>query len=223
VIPAAHFGDIPLVMVSGRDPRKGDKPFIYFQPIPGGYGARPYEDGENATNCLHEGAMQNIPVEVEEHQFPVHTEYARIREDSEGAGRYRGGFGYEAAYRMLVDAELFVGVERSQCAPWGVAGGGAAQTNDFAVKRTPEEEPVRMLKAQWVKVTASSLCLIKTGGGGGYGAPFARDPSAVADDVRQGYVSAGRAREAYGVAVDPGTFAVNERETARLRKLGTGW
>ena len=42
----------------------------------------------------------------------------------------------------------------------------------------------------------------RTCGGGGYGPPSERDPERVARDVREGKVSAERAREVYGVAVD---------------------
>jgi N-methylhydantoinase B len=220
-IPAAHFGDIPLVINSGRDPRKGGRPFIYFQPIPGGYGARPYEDGENCTNCLHEGAMQNIPYEVEEHQFPVLTEYATFRQDSEGAGRFRGGFGYEAAYRILVEAQLFVGVERSECPPWGLAGGEAAMSNHFSVQEG-SAAPQTMLKAQWVKVDSMSRCVIRTGGGGGFGDPLERNPDAVAEDARLGYISRDRARTAYGVALTE-TFAVDVTATSALRASRSHW
>jgi N-methylhydantoinase B len=45
-----------------------------------------------------------------------------------------------------------------------------------------------------------------TGGGGGYGDPLARDPSAVASDVRNGFVSVAAALRDYGVVVDPETF-----------------
>ncbi|MDE3100732.1 MAG: hydantoinase B/oxoprolinase family protein [Chloroflexota bacterium] len=217
-VPAPHFGDVPLIMTAGKDPRRNNKPFIYFQPIPGGYGARSYEDGESCTNCLHEGAMQNIPVEVEEHQFPVHTEYATYRVDSEGPGRYRGGFGYEAAYRILVDGELFVGVERSQCAPWGIAGGGAAKANDFVVRRSADDPGTSMLKAQWVKVNASTVCTVLTGGGGGYGDPLERELADVAEDARLGYITVEHAKTAYGVVLDPATFAVDEAASGALRR-----
>ena len=53
-------------------------------------------------------------------------------------------------------------------------------------------------------------------GGGGYGEAFARDPASVADDVRNGLVTADAARADYGVAVGPdGTL--DEAETERLR------
>ena len=56
-----------------------------------------------------------------------------------------------------------------------------------------------------------------TGGGGGWGDPFERDPAAVADDVRNGFVSVEAARRDYGVVVDAATFAVDEAATAELR------
>ena len=58
-----------------------------------------------------------------------------------------------------------------------------------------------------------------TGGGGGYGDPFEREPGRVADDVRNGFVSVAAADREYGVVIDPVTFAVDEAATA-LRRGG---
>jgi N-methylhydantoinase B len=41
-----------------------------------------------------------------------------------------------------------------------------------------------------------------SGGGGGFGSPLERDLELVAEDVREGYVSAQVAREVYQVALD---------------------
>ena len=58
---------------------------------------------------------------------------------------------------------------------------------------------------------------IRSGGGGGYGAPFERPVEEVREDVRQGYVSVKAAAELYGVVVDPETFAVDQAATEKLR------
>ena len=58
---------------------------------------------------------------------------------------------------------------------------------------------------------------VRSSGGGGWGDPRRRDPAAVARDVLDGVVSAGAAREIYGVAVDAATGAVDAVATARLR------
>jgi N-methylhydantoinase B len=54
-----------------------------------------------------------------------------------------------------------------------------------------------------------------SGGGGGYGDPFMRDPEAVVRDVAAGLISGERATELYGVVLDGD--AVDEAATARLR------
>jgi N-methylhydantoinase B len=59
---------------------------------------------------------------------------------------------------------------------------------------------------------------MRSGGGGGCGDPRARPAPAVAEDVRQGYVSAKAAKELYGVVVDAETGAVDEKGTRRLRE-----
>jgi len=57
-----------------------------------------------------------------------------------------------------------------------------------------------------------------TGSGGGYGSPRRRDPSAVFEDVLDGYLSTDMARNLYGVALGGDPLAIDEAETARLRE-----
>ena len=57
---------------------------------------------------------------------------------------------------------------------------------------------------------------LRAGGGGGFGAPLERDAERVADDVKQGYVSAESARENYLVALD-GQHRVDVEKTRKLR------
>ncbi len=46
--------------------------------------------------------------------------------------------------------------------------------------------------------------ILRSGGGGGFATPLERPPEAVADDVRQGYVSREAAAELYGVILMSG-------------------
>jgi N-methylhydantoinase B len=66
-------------------------------------------------------------------------------------------------------------------------------------------------------VTPDTVVTVELPGGGGYGPPAMRDPQRVLEDVREGYVTLEQARDAYGVAIDPGRWTVQEDETARLR------
>ncbi len=54
-------------------------------------------------------------------------------------------------------------------------------------------------------------------GGGGYGDPLLRNPSDVANDVREGYVSRRAARDLYGVVLDA-RGGVDGAETDKLRR-----
>jgi N-methylhydantoinase B len=49
-----------------------------------------------------------------------------------------------------------------------------------------------------LEVEPGDVISIRTCGGGGYGSPSDRDPALVETDVREGKVTAERAREAYG-------------------------
>ena len=57
-----------------------------------------------------------------------------------------------------------------------------------------------------------------SGGGGGWGDPFKRDPEKVLEDVRNEYVSIKSAREDYGVVIDPEKMMVGTAATAVLRQ-----
>ncbi len=70
-------------------------------------------------------------------------------------------------------------------------------------------------------VPANDRLILEMPGGGGLGAPSERDPALVAEDVRNGLVSAESARADYGVVVgEDGTLDV--AGTERLRGGGGG-
>jgi len=58
---------------------------------------------------------------------------------------------------------------------------------------------------------------IDAAGGGGYGNPLERDPEMIERDVLEGYVSLERAKEDYGVIIDPKTLKLDKEATKRLR------
>jgi len=69
---------------------------------------------------------------------------------------------------------------------------------------------------------AGEVCT--SAGGGGFGDPLERDPTAVREDVADGYVSIERARKDYGVVVrevdaELAEYEVDEEATAAEREL----
>ena len=73
------------------------------------------------------------------------------------------------------------------------------------------------LTAQGLVIRAGDVFRQRIAGGGGYGDPLLRDPEAVAADLRDGYITALGAHDAYGVRVDD-DGAVDEAATRELRR-----
>jgi N-methylhydantoinase B len=67
-------------------------------------------------------------------------------------------------------------------------------------------------------IPAGETLVLEMPGGGGHGDPHTRAPAAVAEDVRNGFVSAAQARDVYGVALT-GAGDVDETATAILRRM----
>ena len=215
-VPAAHYCDVCAVFIYGVDPRT-DRPYMQVEPEGGGWGAFANRDGENVLIAIADGDTRNVPVEVLEARFPLQLERYEVRQDSGGPGKFRGGLGHYRDYLILDhDAFLTTVQERTKCPPWGLAGGKAAAINALIVNPdTPEAESIKKVNHKPVK--AGSRISVRTGGGGGYGNPFERDPELVRLDVVRGYVSREAARQEYGVVLQPDTLAIDVEETQRLR------
>ncbi len=210
-IPAAHFGDIPMCLINGYD-LKGRR-FVFFEPVPGGHGGRPHEDGVSATVCFHEGDTPDVPVEIQEAILPVLVEESTLDQDSAGPGLHRGGLGYRRTFRLLSqEASMQLNVDRHNCLPWGLRGGLAARPNSAYIEAQAGGERELVLKKDGVRLNSEARVILAGGGGGGWGDPLARAPEAVLHDVIAGYVSVLAAERDYGVAVD-----VEKRLATRVR------
>ena len=153
-----------------------------------------------------------------ETRYPLVIERYGLRRDSGGPGRHRGGLGMERVYRV-VDNGVFNGLsERSKCPPWGLKGGQPGASGSISVVRAGEKKVQTFQKITGLKLHKGDRLFFKTGGGGGFGAPWLRDAEQVADDVRQGFVSIESARLDYRVELHPKTLAVDEVKTQKLRK-----
>ena len=78
----------------------------------------------SATVCLNDGDTHNSPVEQMEAKYPVLFERHALREDSGGAGRFRGGLGTEQIIQARAPLTVNLQIDRVHCRPWGLAGGG---------------------------------------------------------------------------------------------------
>jgi N-methylhydantoinase B len=192
------------------------KPFLSREVLGGGSGGRYYADGNDAIHIVPDS--RNQPAEFTETRFPLLVEKLALRTDSGGAGKRRGGLGYEKHYRALVDCRTIVTADRVRLGCYGVNGGKAGEpfcvTVDFEGQARElgglvDGEPV--LRGQIVRVV--------TTGGGGWGDPLEREPALVLADIVEGRVSIEWARDDYGVVLaGVGTANVAVDETATVER-----
>jgi N-methylhydantoinase B len=192
-------------------------PYLMREVLGGGSGGRYYADGEDTIHVVPDS--RNLPTEFTESRFPFLVERLGLAVDSGGAGQFRGGLGYEKHIRMLEDAHFMSIADRSILACWGVKGGKAGKSFQVTIDPGgPREREVDAL-ADAEPVRAGEIIRIRTTGGGGWGDPLTRDPSAVARDVAWGKVSREGARDDYGVVLrlDGDDVRVDEPVTHALR------
>ncbi|MBV8086374.1 MAG: hydantoinase B/oxoprolinase family protein [Chloroflexi bacterium] len=216
--PAAHLGTLGgAIVFFGTHPDTG-KGFVLQSIEGGGWGGRPWEDGESTTVSVCQGDVRDAPIENMELKVPVLIESRALRVDSAGPGKYRGGFGIATRVRNLVEGRWNLPGPhgRGKMPPWGLWGGksGTAATS---MLRQPNEPDFQENEAQRLLVPADTQALILTAGGGGWGNPLERDPAAVQLDVVDGLVSLESARADYGVVLAADTLAIDEPATAALR------
>jgi N-methylhydantoinase B len=196
---AGHHADLLVGLMSGLSPKDGRLFLASAGPAGGGWGAKHNEDGMNAVVCLNDGDTHNHPVEQMEAKYPLLFERHALREDSGGAGKFRGGLGTEQVVRARAPLTVNLQVDRVHCRPWGLAGGGDGYGNEVRLRLDGKEiANLPNAKVLTQRLKPGDAFIVLSGGGGGFGPPRERDPAKVAHDVRQGYVSVKAAAELYG-------------------------
>jgi len=183
----------------------------------GGMGASAMSDGNHVFIFPANGA--NTPVEIFESDTPLIIEKRELLTDSGGPGKMKGGLGQREVFRIPEDKyapipPIHLGIQAGRYIypPEGLFGGKPGSKAQFlinGIKGNPYE--LTMLKP-------GDVVTIDSAGGGGYGNPFERDPELVEKDVLEGYVSIEKAREEYGVVIDPNTLKVDKPATKLLRE-----
>lgn len=159
----------------------------------GGTGAAHDRDGLSAT--AFPNGVWGSQVEVTESMVPVRVLRRELRPDSGGAGRRRGGLGQIIELESSEEASilLFASVDRVEHAARGRNGGHDGAPGEIVLG----SGKVLPAKGEHI-VPAGDRLVFRTPGGGGYGDPTERDRALVAEDVRNGLVSAGAASAEYG-------------------------
>lgn len=232
-VKAACYGTSDGVAGGGIYPDTKE-PWVMILWTLGGMGARYGLDG-NPAQMPFATNNKNQVVEINETRFPILTESYRLSSpDTCGAGQFRGGMGTVLAWRLVAPEVKISGLaDRYKISPYGVFGGlppapsecshfsdcritpkgsnGAKHATDFAEARNSP--------SKWSNITVHEGDLVELvhPGGGGYGDPLQRDPSAVTWDVLNKYVTKEAARSVYGVVLTA-DLKVDEQATLILRQ-----
>jgi N-methylhydantoinase B len=182
-------------IIGGIDQRSGN-PFIFYDLIFGGYGARSYADGVQALapviNCA------NVPIEVHETYNPVVIRRLELIPDTGGAGKFQGGCGVRKDIELRTErAEMTLLGDRHQSVPYGLFGGGSGAVAVTLLERDGRQFELKSKETRTIQ--KGDVISLRLSGAGGYGLAAERDPELVRDDIAQGYVSTARAERDYGV------------------------
>jgi len=193
--------------------------YCFLETLAGGYGGRQGSDGPDAVQT-HGQNTENSPIEETELNYPVRIVRYELVDDSDGAGRWRGGLGVRRDWVFPDQPTTFTILsDRDREGPHGLFGGQPGKRAAYTLNPDGEARP--LISKTTVEMEPGDVMSFKTCGGGGYGPPAERDPALVLSDVRNRKVSLARARDIYRVAIDPSTWSVDEAETAKLRQEGT--
>jgi N-methylhydantoinase B len=199
---ASGFGGGAMA-IGYRTSRTG-KAAVQYELLITGLGASSSHDGCSIVSPMNH-MTPGTPVEVLESEYPTRVRCYDVRRDSAGVGTFRGGLGYVREYEMLADCVLTSRTANHKYTAWGLAGGGrpAAGSATFNPEGPDREELPPIFTRT---LPAGAILRLEQSGGGGYGPASGRDPAAVVDDVRNGYVSIEAAAQDYGVVIDPKTL-----------------
>ena len=178
--------------ITARDPntKLENTTFTAMSFHSGGAGARPNKDGLSATPFP--SGVRNVPVEVLEAITPIVIWRKELRQNSGGAGQFRGGLGQRMVVGNREKAEfaIFGTFDRVKNPARGRDGGKPGATGSLTLTSG------KKLKGMGRQVIPmGEELIIEMPGGGGYGNPKSRDRKKIMEDIRAGLISEDNVKE----------------------------
>ncbi len=218
-----NLGTTNHVYITGYDPGRARHYILYEYPH-GGNPATSDTDGSTATKLYDVGDSPGVwAAEVAEQREPMLIESLEVLDNGEGPGLRRSGFGVNRRIRMMSGtSQLSVMADRAVIPPWGAAGADPGMRNAFIVIRAGREIQPSPIpgKVKAFPLEIGDVVQMQATAGGGVGDPLEREPTLVIRDVHEGYLTAPRARDVYGVVIEADQVDLEETRQRReaLRK-----
>ncbi|WP_460639150.1 hydantoinase B/oxoprolinase family protein [Larkinella harenae] len=148
-------------------PVETGKPFGYYETIGGGAGAGPGFAGRSAVHQHMTNTRLTDPEELER-RYPVRLHQFSIREDSGGAGEWRGGDGIVREVEFLEPVQVTLLSQHRVEAPYGLQGGESGKPGQQTlIDGNGDEKPLPGIFTRAMR--PGERIRIETPGGGGYG------------------------------------------------------
>ena len=198
-IHASSGSDEPGFMAVGTHPDTEDM-YAVSNNEGIGWGATPNHDGANALQHPSTSAVRNTSMEVLEHKSPIFHQRLELRQDSGGAGRWRGGLGICREVKFLATGEMLSMKKKTKTKPWALRGGHEPETNAMIV--WPDTDRAHRARMERFTMQPGEGFRNLSAGGGGWGDPLDRPIELVREDVLDEYVSVEQAERVYGVKLE---------------------
>jgi N-methylhydantoinase B len=196
-LPSGHFASICGTIIGGVHPDTGQR-FTIIEPEVGGWGGSAQSDGNNAMFSAIHGETYNCPAEVAEARYGLYVDRLALSDEPGGAGKFRGGKGVVLEYRVRSNnCFLTAAYSRNKHLPWSATGGREGSANRIEVIRADGRREHHAVVGGLL-LNRDDVIRIVTANGAGYGDPRERDPAAIANDLRDGYVTRDQAVREYG-------------------------
>ena len=166
----ALFGALGVVAASQGTMNNfiwGNESVQNYETICGGSGASARQNGCSAVHTHMTNSRLTDP-EVLEWRFPVRLESFSIRENSGGAGKYRGGEGVDRRMRFLQPMTVNMIAGHRVVPPYGLEGGESGAVGENYVAHSNNTTTDLGTNGQ-VEVSIGDVFVLKTPGGGGFG------------------------------------------------------
>jgi N-methylhydantoinase B len=166
--------------------RANGKPYANMFFFNGGMGGNVRGDG---LSCLSwPSNVSSTPIEISEHIAPLRFHHKRLRPNSGGAGRHRGGLGQEVLLESRSDTPIAVSflAERTRFPAFGIEGGQPGVTGELRINGE-QVDPKRQYVLRY-----GDRVQLSTPGGGGHGDPVKRSEANRVADLKAGYVASAR-------------------------------
>jgi N-methylhydantoinase B len=197
----AGWNNLLCSLTTGVDPGSGEKYVdIGFMGLKGGSGAMRGTDGYDHIGMIDaSGGLLDQDYEMFEQQTPHLLHRHEYLCDSGGPGEWRGGRGVETEFTIGSEDTQLVTFGDGDFEPaFGLFGGGDGGLNSIRLAYPDGREVVPRNKDLITGVPKGTRYRQVAGGGGGYGDPKRRDRALLRREVRDGVISADRARDVYG-------------------------